>query len=256
MKILHALPALALLAGMASPAEAQGAITPYVWLPNIDGNMRFQLPNGSRPRVEVGPNDYLENLDMALMLAGSYRGSNWSIFGDLIYLDFSNEASSVRTVTLPGSIHVPIDVGSETSLSGLLVTAGAGYELIDKDSFTFDIFAGVRYLDADAKLNWSLQGPLNQFPQSGSVEAEEDAWDGLVGFRGEGRFGAWFFPYYFDIGGGSSDLTLQGVVGAGYRFGSWDIRGVYRHLYYEQGGDDLLSDISFSGPALGATFRF
>src|SRR5262245_53531674 len=106
MKLAHALPAFAMLATLAAPttADAQerrdhrATITPYIWLPNIDGNMSFQIPNGSRPKVRVGPNDYLENLDMALMIAGDYRGSNWSIFGDVIYLDFSNENSSVRTV--------------------------------------------------------------------------------------------------------------------------------------------------------------
>jgi hypothetical protein len=265
MKPAHALPAFALLVTFAASdvAEAQSSrdhrttITPYIWLPNIEGNMAFQIPNGSRPNVRVGPNDYLENLDMAAMIAGDYRGRNWSIFGDIIYLDFSNENSSVRTVSGPGGlIQVPIDVGSQIGMSGLLATAGAGFELIDKDSFTFDLFVGTRYLDGEAQLNWSLQGPLNLFPQSGSIDAEQDVWDGLVGFRGEGRFGAWFFPYYFDIGGGDSNLTLQGIVGAGYRFGGWDIRALYRHLYYEQGSDGFLNDIAFSGPALGATFRF
>jgi hypothetical protein len=140
MKPAHALPAFALLAMFTAPdvAEAQSSrdhrttITPYIWLPNIDGNMAFQIPNGSRPLVRVGPNDYLENLDMAAMIAGDYRGSNWSIFGDINYLDFSNENSSVRTVGGPGGlIQVPIDVGSQVSMSGLLATAGAGFELID-----------------------------------------------------------------------------------------------------------------------------
>jgi hypothetical protein len=31
---------------------------------------------------------------------------------------------------------------------------------------------------------------------------------------------------------------------------------VYRHLYYDQKGDNLIQDMRFSGPALGVTFRF
>jgi hypothetical protein len=31
---------------------------------------------------------------------------------------------------------------------------------------------------------------------------------------------------------------------------------VYRHLYYDMKGDNLVQDMRFSGPAFGATFRF
>ena len=260
MKLL-ALPvvALAIPFAFASPAAAQEgrwSVTPYVWLPNIDGNLNFQLPSGVRPEVGVGPNDYLENLDMALMVAGDYRADGWSIFTDLVYLDFSNENASVRTVSGPGPVQIPIDVGSQVNFKGALWTLGGGYQLLDTESYTLELLAGFRYLGADAQLNWSLQGPLNQFPQTGSVDSEEDIWDGLVGVRGEVRAGNWFFPYYADVGAGSSDLTLQAIAGVGYRFGGWDIRGVYRHLRYEQGDDKLINDLTFSGPAIGATFRF
>jgi hypothetical protein len=258
---LFALPVLALAIPFAlgSPATAQEgrwSVTPYVWMPNIDGNLNFQLPSGVRPEVGVGPNDYLENLDMALMVAGDYRGDGWSIFTDLVYLDFSNENASVRTVSGPGPVQIPIDVGSEVNFKGALWTLGGGYQLLNTESYTLELLAGFRYLGAEAQLNWSLQGPLNQFPQAGSVDTEEDIWDGLVGVRGEVRAGNWFFPYYADVGAGSSDLTLQAIAGVGYRFGGWDIRGVYRHLRYEQGDDKLINDLTFSGPAIGATFRF
>ena len=128
--------------------------------------------------------------------------------------------------------------------------------LVNNESYTLDLLAGFRYLGADSQLNWSLSGPLNQFPQSGSIDREEDIWDGVIGVRGEARAGNWFFPYYLDVGAGSSDLTLQAVAGVGYRFGGWDIRGLYRHLRYEQSDDSLIDDLTFSGPALGATFRF
>jgi hypothetical protein len=46
------------------------------------------------------------------------------------------------------------------------------------------------------------------------------------------------------------------MAGAGYRFGSWSIRALCRHLHYEQGSNRLINDLAFSGPAIGATFRF
>ncbi len=35
-----------------------------------------------------------------------------------------------------------------------------------------------------------------------------------------------------------------------------DIKLAYRHLYYDTDGEALLEDMRFSGPALGAKFRF
>jgi hypothetical protein len=261
MKPIHALPGLALAISFAftNPAAAQDSqwqVTPYVWLPVIDGNLNFRLPSGIQPEVGVEPDDYLENLDMGLAIAGEYRGDAWSIFTDLMYLDLSSESASVRTVSGPGQSQIPIDAGSQINFKAAFWTLGGGYELIDNEGYTLELFAGFRYLGVDSQLNWSLQGPLNQFPQTGSVDAEDDVWDGLVGIRGEARAGDWFFPYYVDVGAGSSDLTLQASAGVGYRFGGWDIYGAYRHLRYEQGDENLLNDVTLSGPAIGANFRF
>jgi hypothetical protein len=46
------------------------------------------------------------------------------------------------------------------------------------------------------------------------------------------------------------------MTGIGYSFRWGDALLAYRHLYYDQKGDKLLQDISFSGPALAVSFRF
>src|SRR5262245_43526199 len=57
----------------------QFAITPYVWLPSFEGTGDFETPpdGGGQPEVEVGPVDYLEHLEFALMLAGEARKGKW-----------------------------------------------------------------------------------------------------------------------------------------------------------------------------------
>ncbi|HYN77952.1 MAG TPA: hypothetical protein VES73_09175, partial [Lamprocystis sp. (in: g-proteobacteria)] len=97
-------PALAVLAPALAPTLALGAllgaapaaaavdpydgawhfsVTPYLWLPNINGSMDSQV-SGLRSRAtgamedvrvnaEIGPNDYLENLEFAVMVAGEAR---------------------------------------------------------------------------------------------------------------------------------------------------------------------------------------
>lgn len=256
--LLVALTAAVACAAPAAADEDHFTVTPYIWLPNIEGQLRFEAPSGATgsPRVKVGPTDYLENLEMALMIAGEARFGRVAAFTDVIYLDLGTQGSSVVSVTGPLGNEFPIDVGSEVEFSGLVWTLAAGYEFIQTETFTSQAFAGFRYLSADATLDWSLSGPLNQFPQTGSIGRDGEAWDGLVGVRGEGRAGNWIFPYYIDVGGGDSEITYQALAGVGYRWGWGDLRLSYRHLAYEQDETDLIQDIAFSGPALGATFRF
>lgn len=252
---------LALLA-FASPASAQDdlrfSVTPYVWLPTLDGDLHFDTPPNvaGSPDVEVGPVDYLENLQGVLMVAAEARYGRFGVVTDFIYLDFSNEDAAVRSVTGPGPIEIPIDAGTTFDLGGTLWTIAAGYDVMDDENVRVQVFAGARNLNADATVNWLLQGPLNQFPQSGEISDDVNAWDGLVGVRGAAQSGNWVFPYYADVGTGSTDLTWQASIGVGYRFGWGDLTAYYRGLHYEQGDDDLIEKLDLSGPAFGATFRF
>ena len=102
-------PVLVLSMGHGGVARASGgewdfSITPYLWVPDIGGTLAFDIPEGSvgSPDVEVGPNDYLESLDFAIMLMGEARRGKWSAFTDLIYLDFSSEKNTVKSVNFAG----------------------------------------------------------------------------------------------------------------------------------------------------------
>lgn len=237
------------------------SITPYVWLPTVEGDFGFHIPPADPsgpeffPNVDVGPVDYLENLQGALMVAGEARFGRASIFTDFMYLDFSNEDARVRTIGGSGAIP-PIDIGTTFDFSGAVWTLAGGYDFIRNENWRLQAFAGFRYLGVDAQVDWQLSGPIGLFPPTGSVESESDTWDGLVGVRGRAQAGDWFFPYYADVGAGDSDLTWQGLIGVGYGFGWGDLRLDFRHLEYEQDEGSLVQELSFSGPAIGATFRF
>ena len=66
----------------------------------------------------------------------------------------------------------------------------------------------------------------------------------------------WVVPYYFDIGTGDSDVTWQAVLGLGYAFGWGDVDLVWCYLDYDLKSGGAIEDINFSGPALGAKFRW
>ena len=55
-------------------------VTPYLWLPSIDGTLKFNVPPGAggSPDVSADPSNYLENLDIALRLAVEARKGDWS----------------------------------------------------------------------------------------------------------------------------------------------------------------------------------
>ena len=252
-------------AGAQQPASAaagwQFALTPYLWLPNVNSTLRFDVPPGAggNPQAQVGPEDYLKNLDMALMLSGEARKGAWAVITDVIYLDFSSESAEVKTVSGPlGNVQVPVNSNSRSGLKGLVWNLAASYTVSRSDTAAFEVLGGFRYLGLEARLDWQLAGALSLFPQSGSFSQKKDLWDAIIGVRGKAKLGggSWFVPYYLDAGTGSSQLTWQGMAGIGYAWKWGDLLLAYRHLSYEQKGDKLIQDLQFSGPALGATFHF
>lgn len=255
----------------AQPAAAGDAwsysLTPYLWLPTINGDLRYDLPSdGGNLDVKLGPNDYLSNLKAVLMLAGDARKGKASIVTDVVYLKFSDEKSNVRSVDLGGGA-IPVDttmnVDTKTSLKGLEWTIAGGYALSSNPDATLDLIGGVRYLGLDTSADWNLTGTVTgpgsgqSFARSGSVSRNADLWDGIVGLRGRVKLGErWNMPYYLDAGTGSSSLTWQGMLGVTYSYGWGDLGLTYRHLSWEQDDNELVQKLSFSGPAFSATFRF
>jgi hypothetical protein len=257
----------ALLQGVAHAEEGWSlSLTPYIWLPNINGTLKYAIPpgGGGRPEVDTGPNDYLENLSFALMLAGEARKGRWSIFSDLIYLDFDSESSTVKAVNFGGErISTTLNTSTRSSLTGVAWTVGGGYAVVQEPKHTLEVLGGLRLFGLEASSEWQLSaavgGPNGQtFAQSGNISQREELWDLIVGLRGRAKLGdgGWFLRYYLDAGAGSSALTAQALAGVGYAFKWGELVGTYRYVYYDMKGDGLLQDIRFGGPAFGATFRF
>lgn len=259
-----------------APAHAQAvapankwtfSITPYLWLPNINGTLKYSVPPGvgGSPDVETGPNDYLENLQAVIMISGEARKDRWSVFTDLIYLGFSDEESSVKSVNFGGSpVSSSANVATSSSFRGTAWTLGTGYAVQTGKAVMLDIFGGLRYFSLQASTDWQLAvaitgpGGGQTFPRTGSISEGADLWDGIVGVRGRVLLGSsdWSIPYYLDVGAGSSNWTWQGMLGIAYSFKWGGVTLAYRNLYFDQNNDKLVQDLRFTGPALGLTFRF
>jgi hypothetical protein len=298
---------VAALAGMASfasvaPASAQSAawageswafsLTPYVWLPTINAKIAYSLPSGGGGgaigggggggggggssglldgivETEIGPNDYLTNLDFALMLTGEARRGRWSVLADFIGVRASGEGTNIGGISLGGGllpggpIDVNADAGTTTTLKATIWNIVGGYNLVSDDRNQLDAIAGVRFGKLDATLDWRLSAAVTLpdgtpvLDRSGTIGASRSPFDGVVGVRGRYRLDErWSFPYYLDVGAGSSRLTWQALAGASYAFGWGELLVMYRHLSLENESSKLFRKVTLSGPSIGATFRF
>jgi len=237
------------------------SITPYLWLPDVSGSVTYNNAGGSGANInaQVDPNSYLQSLDFAAMFTAEARKDNWLVFTDYIYLHMGGDESAVKSVTGPGGIlSVPVNVAGSTDLVANVWTLAGGYTVLRKPDVSVDLFAGTRLLDLKTSLGWNFTGPAGGLLAAGSVSQTFNKWDGIVGVKGRILLGSsrWSVPYYLDLGTGSSSLTWQGMLGVAYSFPWGGVTLAYRNLYYDEKDDKLLQNLRFTGPALGATFRF
>ena len=234
------------------------SVTPYLWLPNVNGTTSYDLPSGPGQGVDsqVGPNDYLSALEFVLMVTGEARKGPWGVSTDLVYVDFKNQKSRVKTISGPiGIVQDPINLDTRSSLSGGAWTLAGFYTPAFSSKWHVDLLAGVRVLDLKTSLDWNLAGSLGGLASVGSTSRSITHWDGIIGAKGQARFGAspWFLTYYADLGAGSENWTWQAALGAGYRFHWGSILLVGRNISYEF---DKGASVRFTGPAVAASWTF
>ena len=258
-----------LLGALGFPAAAQTSSTDawtwratiYVWLPSINGTTNFKgLPGDGNIDTDANPGGYLSRLQFAFMgtLEARQARGPWGVYGDAIYLNFGNHTARIKSIGGPGgNVSIPIDLGTTTNLEGFVGTLGGEYALLQQPNARADVVAGIRYATIKTSLDWDLSGPAGAIPPTGSKSARTNLTDGIVGARGSYDLSRqWFIPWYADVGAGSSRLTWQAMAGIGYRFGWGDLTLAYRHLAYDFHNNRIASDITFSGPAVAASFNF
>lgn len=231
--------------------EWKQRISIYGWFPSIDGKLNYAIP-GTGDSAEADASDLIDNLQGVFMGTYEARKQKWSFTGDVIYLSLSN--SEDDSISIPGEPAL----GSQQDMKAWVVGLYGGYNVYLTKKVSTDILAGVRYLSVDVDATVDISGPPPPSLPSKSLSESVNLWDGIVGVRGKAMLSdKWYVPYHFDIGTGNSDLTWQAFAGVGYRFNSWGtVVLAYRHLEYDQGKNDLLQNVSFSGPALGLNFHF
>jgi hypothetical protein len=265
--LLAVVGALAAATPVVSQAEGSSddwtfSATIYGWLPSIDGNLSVPVETGGSS-VGVDPSAILDALNFTFMGMFEADKGRWGAATDLIYLDLGGSKKKVRDFTV-GDVDLPgsTTVDASLDITGWLWTLDGTYLVVEDPDHPVKLLAGARMLDMTTDLKWKLEGDISGLPlpgREGKGEASDTVWDAIVGVKGKFVFGddrKWFVPYYLDVGTGDSDLTWQGMLGAGYAFDWGDLVAVWRYLDYNMPSGKSIEDLSFSGAAIGATFHF
>jgi len=240
-------------------ADWQFTAVIYGYFPRISGSSSFPAGTAS---ISVDPHDYLHDLKFAFMGALQAQKGPWTLFTDVVYADVSGSQSQTRNFTI-GDRTIPANLTLDGNLkvTSTLWTLAGGYRVIATPQATLELFGGARYLDLKQTLDYNLNadiGPLAGPLRQGSSSLSVKNWDALVGAKGRvalGDGGAWFLPYYGDVGGGDSKYTYQLYGGLGYGFSWGEVVGVWRYIDYKF-SDASGTTLKMNGPAIGLAFHW
>ncbi|MET3654775.1 hypothetical protein [Dyella japonica] len=239
-----------------------GSITPYAWLPGVKATTRFSLPSGSQV-VTKSNKDILNNLSGAFMLEGILRKGRWGLYGDVDWVDFTNQKGRITSIG-GDRIGAGADLNTRWGLKGGMVTLAGLYTIGHSSQGYVDLLLGMRYLWTKGNLNWNFgltgNGGRVDIQDSGHLHNQMHVTDAIIGVRGHWTpfpDRHWYMPYYIDVGTGDSDSTYQLTAGVGYAFHWGDIALVYRQIKYRQDDNSkFLRDIELDGPAINFTWNF
>lgn len=248
--LLASLAAIPRVGEAAEPGELRTSLTLYLWLPSMEGDLKYDLGEESGS-IDAGA--LLDALEMAFMAAFEARKGKWSALADVIYLDFGQDDRGRVDLPGGGSIETDIDLG----LGGWQVGLYGGYQVYRTPDARLDLLAGARYLALDADATLDIDGPLPTGLPSAKLSRSTSIWDAVAGFRGRVNLDPnWFLPYQADVGTGDSELTWQAMAGLGYQADWGDAMLIYRHLEWDEGEEGLLQGLSFTGPAIALRYNF
>jgi hypothetical protein len=236
-------------------------ITPYVWLPTINGQLRYNLSDihEAAPNVSgtfdtsIGPNKYLSSLNFALMFSGQIRKGNVALISDFINLNAGNQTSSLLNVSGPrGDVTVGVTGSAQSHIAATLWTVGASGTLYHKENTSLDVLLGGRLVWMKASTDWQLSGNDGFLNAHGSASKNVTLGDAVVGAYGQYGLGKkWAIPYYIDVGTGDPNFTTQGLLGV--KYGKLQVS--YRYLYYG-GNGAFVQNMRLNGPLVGYTLHF
>lgn len=244
-------------------------LIPYLWLPTINAHAAIQTTSVSgsgggsiacAPLCEIdaqlGPNDYLSHLNSAIMLAADAHYRRFDVATDIINMNLSSSAGSIRDIQGPfGRVDVQLHSSVSARVTGTIWTLVGGYEVFQNRMVNTDVFTGFRSTALTLRGGYDLGGSAGLLNRSGNFASNAGPVDWIFGIKGRVNLTKkLYIPYYLDAGAATNSSTAQEIIGIGYgERGSAEL--LFRNLAYTS-SNTALTNARFGGPALGYTFRF
>ncbi len=222
----------------------QYTVTPYIWFTGLAGSASVG-PFGAN--FNVPTSTILSHLTGVALIEGEAHHDRLGVLADVFYANLKDtKTSQLGLMQNPGS--------ASFTNAMLVVNPDVTYKIIDRDDYSAEILAGVRYWDVSGRLQFT-PNTLNLGPYTGN-----STWvDPLIGARIKVPFGDKWGAYYWGdiaVGGGSARdwqtigaATYKGSVATTYSLG-------YRYLYdLKTNGGNVAVNMSIKGPFVGFTFK-
>ncbi|HUR02930.1 MAG TPA: hypothetical protein VM347_10345 [Nonomuraea sp.] len=218
--------------------------TPYLWAAAYDNDVSNSA-NGHSSDSSASFFDILDGLSFAFMGKTEIQYRRAGVMGDIVHMKLKADRTTSRPILGP--------VETESTVANTVVTALGFYRVVESDDLSVDLLGGLRHVKI--KLDFDVQGPGSGFSRGGSADVTK----GTVGVRATKRLGAkTSLTGYGDFSGFGGDVTvwqLEGTLNYQWSPKLMAFAG-YRHFALEIDKDPVSSDVSFSGPIFGTTYRF
>lgn len=255
-KLVIAVLATLMLSAAALADEWHFSARVNAWLPDVSGKTAFpdQL---EQQDFQIDIEDVLDKIELGFLGSFEARKGRWGVVTDLVYASIGDSSKGLRegSIGLQRAVDVETRIAVDLDVENWIWNTAGFYRLLQSETLTVDALGGVRYLDVEQDLDWTISTSIAGQPlpeRSGSVEVSEDSWDAFLGIRGRlslSAGSAFFVPFYLDGGTGDADFTWQAATGLGYARGRWNFGLIWRHLEYDLGSGAVIGELALSGPA-------
>ena len=235
--------------------------TIYGWVPWIYSTVDLPpIAGGGSQTITTEPHQYLKYVEGGVLAQATVRKGDWSLWTDFVFLNLKATPTHTREIGLPGgdpllSVNREID----SSVRMAFWTLAPGYTVMNNNIGTLDVLVGLRYTSVRLSLAYEFTAPPTALMKGGGFWPTTDSTDGLVGVKGSFRLspdGKWFMPYEADVADGNKNWQNNEFLAVGYHFRWGDIALGARNLTYNLSDRPILQKVRFTGPVIGASFRW
>lgn len=227
-----------------APAAAQEStgweweLTPYFWAPSISSDLREEAPPvGSDSEFQ----DIIDKIDGVFLGHAEGQGEDLGVFADLLFLSLADDNRHTRTTTAA-------DLDTTVYEMAMVWSPGQTHYR------GVEVFAGLRYLDVDLKLEID---PIDPAFLTRTLAADRSYSDFMLGLRYRADISdKWGYSLRADGGWGDTEGTYNATATLHRQTGHGEWSFGYRYFDTEVKALDSSLTLTLNGPVVGYTFRF